>query len=58
MRPSIRFKIALLVLQLRGRLLRMVDTTRSGIANRLVWRAIDLTTILHNRIRWVWAVET
>lgn len=53
MRPSTRFRIALAVLQLRGRLLRMVDQT-SGIPNRLVWLAIDAVTILHNRIRWVW----
>ncbi|AEG02699.1 hypothetical protein [Methylomonas methanica] len=58
MRPSTRFRIAIAVLQLRGHLLRMVDKTRSRIANRLVWLAIDAVTILHNRIRWIWAMET
>jgi len=53
MRLSTRFKIALLVLQVRGRLQGMINQRKSPVVNRLLFAAVDVVTAIHNRIRWV-----
>lgn len=55
MMVSIKLRIALLVLQLRSRLLDTSGRERSRLTKRMLWAEIDSVTASYNFLRWTWA---